>query len=265
MKGAAPEGVRSEQDAARWVRAMFGRIAPRYDLANHLLSGNIDRYWRARTVRRVRHILSRPGARVLDICCGTGDLVLALEPSAEGGVFGSDFCHPMLVGARQKIERRGSRAEVFESDALQLPVRDGSLDLISVAFGFRNLANYEAGLAEMRRVLRPRGMAAILEFSQPRNPVFGAVYHFYSRRILPWIGGMLTGTRDAYEYLPDSIRKFPTAGELAEAMRQAGFEEVRYELLTGGVAALHLGRVGSGPPMDTAQRGQNRDKNFRSP
>jgi demethylmenaquinone methyltransferase/2-methoxy-6-polyprenyl-1,4-benzoquinol methylase len=245
MKGTTPEGARTEQDAARWVRGMFGRIAPRYDLANHLLSGNIDRLWRARTVRRVRHILERPDARVLDICCGTGDLMLALGWSAAGPVFGSDFCHPMLVAAREKIARRGARARVFESDALNLPIRDASLDLISVAFGFRNLANYEAGLFEMRRVLRPGGMAAILEFSQPRNPVFGAVYNFYSRRILPLIGGALTGSREAYAYLPASISKFPSAPQLAADMRHAGFEDVKYELLTGGAVALHLGKAGN--------------------
>jgi demethylmenaquinone methyltransferase/2-methoxy-6-polyprenyl-1,4-benzoquinol methylase len=217
---------------------MFGRIAPRYDLANHLLSGNLDRLWRRRTVRRVRDILERPGARVLDICCGTGDLALALQRQSAGRVLASDFCHPMLVAARRKIPG----GVLFESDALQLPVRDGSLDLITVAFGFRNLANYEAGLREMRRALRPGGTAAILEFSQPRNSLFAAVYHFYSRRILPLIGGMITGAGDAYRYLPESIQKFPDAPELAAQMRRAGFDEVSFERLTGGSVALHIGR-----------------------
>ena len=209
MKGTTPEGARNEQEAAKWVRSMFGRVAPRYDLANHLLSFNIDRWWRARTVRRVRSILERPGARALDICCGTGDLLLALQSSCAQPVLGSDFCHPMLVAARQKVARRRAPSLLFESDALHLPVRDASLDLITVAFGFRNLTNYDDGLREMRRVLRPGGMAAILEFSTPPNAAFGAVYGFYSRRILPWIGGILTGNRDAYTYLPASIRKFP--------------------------------------------------------
>jgi demethylmenaquinone methyltransferase/2-methoxy-6-polyprenyl-1,4-benzoquinol methylase len=243
MKGTTPEGTRTEQEAARWVRSMFGRVAPRYDLANHLLSFNIDRHWRAHTVRRVRSVLARPDARVLDICCGTGDLVLALERERRATVLGSDFCHPMLVAARQKIERRRARAVLFEADALRLPMRDASLDLITIAFGFRNLANYDAGLVEMRRMLRPGGMAAILEFSQPRNRAFAALYHFYSRRILPLIGGALTGSRDAYQYLPESVRKFPTAPELAEAMRRTGFEQVSYEYLTGGAVALHVGLV----------------------
>jgi demethylmenaquinone methyltransferase/2-methoxy-6-polyprenyl-1,4-benzoquinol methylase len=243
MKGTTPEGVRDEQAAARWVRHMFARVAHRYDLANHLLSFNIDRTWRARTVKRVRHLVERPGARVLDICCGTGDLMLAIEPFGGGPVMGTDFCHPMLTAAREKIARRGARAVVFESDALRLPLRDAGLDLITVAFGFRNLANYESGLLEMRRVLRPGGLAAILEFSQPSNRVFGTLYEFYSRRILPRIGGLLTGSPDAYQYLPESVRKFLSPDELADHMRNAGFVDVRFELMTGGSVALHLGSV----------------------
>jgi len=243
MKGATPAGASNEQEAARWVRGMFGRVAYRYDLANHVLSCNIDRLWRAHTVRKVGAILDRPEARVLDICCGTGDLVLALAGRRRAGVLGSDFCHPMLVEARRKVERRGARASLFESDALALPLRDASLDLLTVAFGFRNLANYDAGLAEIRRVLRPGGMAAILEFSQPPNRAFAAVYNFYSRRILPWIGGLLTGHREAYTYLPESVRKFPDAPQLAADMGRAGFRNIEYEYLTGGIAALHVGRV----------------------
>src|SRR5215831_8223466 len=243
MSGTTPEGAHNEQEAAAWVRGMFGRVAHRYDLANHLLSLNIDRYWRAHTARRLRHILRNPGARVLDICCGTGDLVLALERTGGAPVLGSDFCHPMLVAARKKLDEHQGRSPLFEADALQLPLASASLDLLTVAFGFRNLANYEAGLAEMRRVLRPGGMAAILEFSTPPNALFGAVYHVYCRRILPWIGGMISGSRDAYRYLPESVRKFPTAPRLAEQMRGAGFQQVEFEYLTGGIVALHLGRV----------------------
>jgi demethylmenaquinone methyltransferase / 2-methoxy-6-polyprenyl-1,4-benzoquinol methylase len=243
MKGTTPEGACSEREAAEWVRGMFGRVAHRYDLANHLLSFNVDRWWRARTVAAVAHILERQDARALDICCGTGDLLLALDRRAGAPVLGSDFCHPMLVGARGKIAARSSRCAVFEADALQLPVGTGSLDVLTVAFGFRNLANYRAGLAEMRRVLRRGGMAAILEFSQPPNPVFRALYDFYSRRILPVLGGALSGSRDAYTYLPESVRKFPGPAELAEAMREEGFGEVRYERMTGGIVALHLGSV----------------------
>jgi demethylmenaquinone methyltransferase/2-methoxy-6-polyprenyl-1,4-benzoquinol methylase len=216
---------------------MFGRVAPRYDLLNHLLSANVDRHWRTRTVRRVSDVLSRPGALSLDLCCGTGDLMFALQKVAAGRVLGSDFCHPMLVAARAKRP-----CDVFESDALRLPVCDRSLDLVTVAFGFRNLANYRCGLEEMLRVLKPGGAAAILEFSQPPNRAFAALYNFYSRHVLPVIGGMLSGSRDAYTYLPESVRKFPSAPELAEQMRAAGFREVEYELMTGGIVALHIGR-----------------------
>jgi demethylmenaquinone methyltransferase / 2-methoxy-6-polyprenyl-1,4-benzoquinol methylase len=243
MKGTAPEGARTEQEAANWVRGMFGRVAHRYDLANHLLSFNIDKLWRAHTVRRLRPILQRPDARVVDLCCGTGDLVLALERAAAGTVLGGDFCHPMLVAARGKIAARAARAVLFEADALNLPLPTASCDAVTVAFGFRNLANYEKGLTEMRRILRPGGMAAILEFSTPPNAAFRALYNFYSRRILPLIGGALSGSRDAYTYLPESVRKFPAAPELAGGMRQAGFTNVRYELLTGGIVALHLGEA----------------------
>ncbi|MEO8595324.1 MAG: bifunctional demethylmenaquinone methyltransferase/2-methoxy-6-polyprenyl-1,4-benzoquinol methylase UbiE [Candidatus Solibacter sp.] len=243
MSGSTPEGARSEQEASRWVRGMFGRVAPRYDLANHLLSFNIDRYWRSHTVKRTREILDRPGARVLDICCGTGDLVLALAKQGRP-VLGSDFCHPMLVEAHDKIQKQRAPARLFESDALQLPLLDRSLDLLTVAFGFRNLANYEDGLVEMRRVLKPGGMAAILEFTTPPNAAFAALYHLYCRRLLPVIGGMISGSREAYTYLPESVRKFPAAPGLASMMRAAGMQDVSFEYLTGGIVALHIGRMG---------------------
>jgi len=225
------------------IREMFGRIAPRYDLLNHLLSFNVDRYWRARTVRRLAHILMRPEARVLDICCGSGDLLLAMEARRGGAVLGSDFCHPMLVAARRKIARKRGHSVVFEADALRLPVASGSLDLVSVAFGLRNLAGVEAGLAEMLRVLKPGGAVAILEFSQPPNRLFRAGYTFYSKRLLPVIGGAVSGSREAYTYLPESVQRFPNAEELAERMRGAGFAEVGFERMTGGIVALHVGRA----------------------
>ena len=242
MTGTRPEGAASEQAAAQWVRGMFGRIAPRYDLLNHLLSFNLDKRWRARTVARVAEILDRPDARVLDLCCGTGDVLLALESRANRPLLASDFCHPMLLEARRKIAGQGLSTPVFEADALSLPLADLSLDLITVAFGFRNLANYQRGLEEMLRVLKPGGVAAILEFSQPPNAAFRALYDFFSTSVLPRIGGMISGSPDAYAYLPESIRKFPGAGQLAEEMRQAGFSHVGFERMTGGAVALHLGR-----------------------
>lgn len=222
------------EDKALWVQDMFGRIAGRYDLLNHLLSFNLDKRWRARTVKRVESILTRRDARVLDLCCGTGDLLIALKGQT---VFGSDFCHPMLLEAR----RKSSRSPLFEADALALPLKDNSLDLITCAFGFRNLANYEKGLNELRRVLKPGGVAAILEFSQPTNPIFGGLYRFFSMRILPRVGGMVSGSPDAYKYLPESIRKFPDAENLAAKIKAAGFERVEFERMTGGAVALHLG------------------------
>ena len=241
MTGTTPEGTASEQAASQWVRGMFGRIAPRYDLLNHLLSFNLDKRWRARTVARVSEILDRPDSRVLDLCCGTGDVALALESRARRPFLASDFCHPMLVEANRKISSRRYNTPVFESDALSLPLAGASLDLITVAFGFRNLANYQSGLEEMLRVLKPGGVAAILEFSQPPNAAFRALYSFFSTSVLPRIGGLVSGSHDAYSYLPESIRKFPGAEQLAQEMLGAGFSRVEFERMTGGAVALHIG------------------------
>jgi demethylmenaquinone methyltransferase / 2-methoxy-6-polyprenyl-1,4-benzoquinol methylase len=234
MSGTTPRGIRDERQAAAWVRDMFGQVAPRYDLLNHLLSLNIDKTWRKKTVRRLRPVLERADARALDLCCGTGDLAIELSREARAHVLGSDFCHPMLTAAKQK-----SSLPFFEADGLQLPLADSSLDLITIAFGFRNFANYERGLAELRRVLRPGGMLAVLEFSQPPNRLFAAVYNFYSNRVLPRIGAAISGAGEAYTYLPESVRKFPDAPGLARMMEQTGFTEVRFERMTFGVVALH--------------------------
>jgi demethylmenaquinone methyltransferase/2-methoxy-6-polyprenyl-1,4-benzoquinol methylase len=238
-RGTTPRGASGEQQAAAWVRGMFGRVAGRYDLLNHLLSLNADRYWRARTVRRLAGRLNDPSSRVMDLCCGTGDLLLALEARRGAPAIGCDFCHPMLLEARRK--QRGRASLLVEGDALRLPFPDGSLDLITVAFGLRNFANYAVGLAELRRVLAPGGMLAILEFSQPPNRLIAAAYRFYSMRVLPKIGGWISGAPDAYQYLPESVARFPSAEGLAEAMREAGFGNVAFELFTCGVVALHTG------------------------
>lgn len=222
---------------------MFGRVAPRYDLANHLLSANVDRYWRNRTVTNVRDVLRRPDARVLDLACGTGDLLIAMERDAGRALLGSDFCHPMLTGAREKLDRSRLRSGLLEADALALPFGDSTLDLITIAFGYRNFANYRAGLVELRRVLRPGGALAILEFTQPPNKAFASVYNWYSRRVLPILGGAISGERDAYSYLPESVRKFPDAPGLAALMKECGFARVDWEYLTFGIAALHIARV----------------------
>ena len=240
-RGTTPEGASGEEQAARWVQVMFGRVAHRYDLLNRLLSFQTDRYWRWRTARQFKDILARPDTLVLDLCCGTGDLMFQLEKVAGRPLFGSDFCHPMLTAARDKAARHGRGSQVFEADALRLPVVPQSFDLITVAFGFRNFANYRNGLTELHRVLRPGGKLAILEFSTPPNALFRAMYRFYSARILPVVGGWISGSRDAYRYLPESVRKFPSAGQLAAEMREAGFGRVEFRYMTGGIVALHIG------------------------
>ena len=219
---------------------MFAAVAPRYDFLNHLLSFHVDRWWRARAAERLAPILARPEAVVIDLCCGTCDLLRALEARAAARTFGTDFCHPMLTSA----QRKRPRGPLFEADALQLPLRDNSVDLATVAFGFRNFANYRRGLEEMWRILRRGGTVAILEFSTPPNPWFAALYDCYSRRVLPRVGGWLSGAPDAYAYLPESVRKFPAAPELARDMEAAGFTQVRFERMTFGIVALHLGVKG---------------------
>ena len=179
----------------------------------------------------------------MDLACGTGDLLVALEREAGRALIGSDFCHPMLAGARSKLARLRMKSVLLESDALALPLPDASLDLITIAFGYRNLANYRAGLVEMRRVLRPGGALAILEFTQPPNKAFAALYNWYSRRVLPVLGGAISGAPEAYKYLPESVRKFPEAPELASMMGETGYAPVEWEYLTFGIVALHVGRV----------------------
>ena len=222
---------------------MFDGVAPRYDLLNHVLSGNMDRLWRARTVKRLSREITAPGAVVVDLCCGSGDLMLALAKRRGATVFGSDFCHPMLIEAARKSASRSAATPLFEADALNLPLASSSADVLTVAFGFRNLANYEKGLREMHRVLKPGGTAAILEFSTPPNRAFRAVYDLYSLRVLPRIGALLSGedAADAYRYLPESVRRFPDANSLALLMRSAGFHNVRFHRMTFGIVAVHFG------------------------
>ena len=236
-KGTTPPGAATEEQAARYVRGMFDQVAPRYDLLNHILSFQIDKYWRHRTVKRIQKILDRPEARVLDLACGTGDLTLAMTRAGKARVIGSDFCHPMLTGAAAKNAKL-----LFEADALTLPIASESVDLVTCAFGFRNFVNYRRGMTEIRRVLKPGGTAAILEFSTPPNAIFRSGYQFYSNQILPRVGAMLSGAKEAYTYLPESVKKFPAAEPLAQEFREAGFAQVEYERMTFGIAALHLAK-----------------------
>lgn len=246
MKGTTPPGARNEQEAAAYVRRMFGRVARRYDLLNHMLSFQIDRYWRLRTAYEAEPFLRRAKARALDLCCGTGDLTLALRRRAGGEALlvGGDFCRPMLEEAQRKQRRRGAQIALVECDGLQLPFSDRSLDLVTIAFGFRNFANYRAGLAELRRVIKPGGLVAILEFSTPPNPLVRALYRFYSGTLLPALGGWISGDRGAYVYLPESVKKFPGAEQLAAEMEAAGFTRVRFRRMTFGIVALHTGLSG---------------------
>lgn len=237
-KGTEPEGATSEQDAAQKVREMFTRIAPRYDLLNHLLSGQMDKRWRARTARELQPILGRADAVVLDLCCGTGDLAFSLARGAKARIIGADFSHTMLVRAREKS---AGRAQFLEADALRLPFADGAFDLVTSAFGFRNLANYEEGLREIWRVLKPGGTLAILEFTERAPGVFGEMYRFYCGKILPVIGGMISGDAKAYRYLPKSVARFFRPEEFAGVMRGVGYEEVRYLLMMMGTVGLHMG------------------------
>jgi demethylmenaquinone methyltransferase/2-methoxy-6-polyprenyl-1,4-benzoquinol methylase len=226
---------------------MFTQIAPRYDLLNHILSLQMDRMWRARTANILRPILERDDAKVLDLCCGTGDLAFALTRRGKARVWGADFAHTMLVRAREKAaeasKENGARTIRFvESDALSLPFADGAFDLVTTAFGFRNLANYEAGLREIRRVLKTGGTIAILEFTEPKPGWFGDLYRWYFRAVLPKIGAMISGDESAYTYLPKSVARFFQPVELRELMIGSGFESAEARLWTGGTVALHTGR-----------------------
>jgi demethylmenaquinone methyltransferase / 2-methoxy-6-polyprenyl-1,4-benzoquinol methylase len=246
LPGTRPEGVTDEDDAAAHVREMFGRIAPRYDLLNHLLSLDIDKLWRRRVAKKFNVVLRDPGARVLDLCCGTGDLAFAFRRESPTGaeIIGSDFVPEMLVRARGKAAASGASVAFVEADALQLPFADASFDLVSCAFGFRNLANYERGLQEILRVLKPGGAVAILEFAEPPGRMLGALYRFYFRHVLPRLGGLISGNRSAYAYLPRSVSKFPSPEELQDRFERAGFVNVSFARWTGGIVTLHTARKG---------------------
>ena len=219
---------------------MFAGIARRYDLLNHLLSANIDRRWRRQVADKLRPVLVA-GTDALDVACGTGDLSLTLSEAGQARVTGLDFCRPMLEVATRKAQERKRNIPFIEADALRLPFAPETFDVVTIAFGLRNLASVEGGLRELFRVLRPGGQIAILEFSRPVVPGFRALFQFYFSHVLPRIGGLVSGSRGAYEYLPDSVSRFPDQKRLAELMREVGFAEVSYQNLTGGIAALHLG------------------------
>ena len=218
---------------------MFATIAGRYDFLNHLLSVNVDKRWRRIVKRRLTERLHSQEPLILDVACGTGDLSLQLFEIRGARVIGTDFCRPMLTIAAGKLPARTS---LIEGDALLLPFKDGTFDAATIAFGLRNLAAWEAGLFELCRILKPNGWLAVLEFSRPSNAVLRTLFGLYFRKILPLMGNLISGSSWAYSYLPDSVSRFPDQGQLSLLMEQAGFEQVSFENLAGGIAALHLGK-----------------------
>lgn len=241
--GARPIGATTEADAAANVQQMFDTIAGRYDLLNHVLSVGIDRWWWWRAARTFRPVLMRPEAVVLDLCCGTGDMTMALykhRPKTRDAapVLALDFSHQMLARGAKKFAAHN--IVPIEADALHLPLADDSVDLITSAFGFRNLANYEEGLAELFRVLKPGGQIGILDCNQP-DGVVGAMYSLYFKKILPWLGGMISGERGAYSYLPASVERFPRPPRMKQLIAGVGFKDAAWTGYTFGTAGLYRG------------------------
>jgi demethylmenaquinone methyltransferase / 2-methoxy-6-polyprenyl-1,4-benzoquinol methylase len=247
--GARPAGTSSPDEAAANIQQMFSTIAPTYDRANHILSAGLDRTWWSRTARALHSILERPEAQILDLCCGTGDMTLALDryrpqlitdnrelTPVPAPILALDFSHTMLTLATRKFA--GRNILPIEADALHLPLADNSIDLITSAFGFRNLTSYPDGLRELHRVLRPGGQIAILECNQPGGLV-GWLYSFYFHRILPIAGGLISGKRRAYAYLPDSVMKFPRPPQMKALITAAGFSNPTWTSYTLGTAGLY--------------------------
>ena len=242
--GARPQGVNDEAAASIAVRQMFDSIAPRYDILNHLLSSNVDRLWWWRAARHFKTVLANPDAAILDICCGTGDMTMALlkrRPENARSIVAADFARNMLARGVRKFAGRGAIA--LEADALHLPLRDNSLDLIVTAFGFRNLANYEAGLREFHRVLKPGGQLGILEFSTPGG-LIGKAYSFYFLHVLPAVGRLVCGKDGPYNYLPTSVDNFLPPPQLLEMMRSTGYEQCGWQPYTFGIAGLYTATRG---------------------
>jgi demethylmenaquinone methyltransferase / 2-methoxy-6-polyprenyl-1,4-benzoquinol methylase len=240
--GATPEGVNDPDSAAVAVRDMFTSIAPRYDLLNHVLSFNVDRLWWRRAARAFAHILSRSDSQVLDLCCGTGDMTLALRRRAKSpatAIMGADFSHAMLQRAAAKSQSHN--LNWIEADALQLPFPDGRFDLVTSAFGFRNLADYDAGLREILRVLKPGGECGILDFGEPAG-VIGSLYRLYFRHVLPRVGTLISGVRGPYAYLPASVERFPPPQQMLSRMRDAGFSTPSWTPYTFAIAGLYRGK-----------------------
>ncbi|HEX5482028.1 MAG TPA: ubiquinone/menaquinone biosynthesis methyltransferase [Terriglobia bacterium] len=244
LEGSPLGSPRTVAATSRSVREMFAAVAPRYDFLNHFLSAGLDLSWRRAAAKAVREPLARLDSVALDICCGTGDLAFALRRVSAGKIFAADFCQPMLEQAKAKSRNTSRPVSLMSADALSLPVRNGSVDVITSAFGFRNLASYELGLREIHRALKPGGVLAILEFSHVRWPLFGPLFRLYFAHVLPRVGTWVSGIRGPYQYLHNSASRFPDQETLAETMRRSGFVKVRYLNFMGGVAALHFAEKG---------------------
>jgi len=235
------ERTADELKHARAVREMFSGIATKYDFLNHFLSVNTDKRWRRLVAGKLKDVLANSDSAVLDVACGTGDLSLELQKEARARVFGTDFCRPMLEIAFEKNAKNNASIPYTEADGMNLSFADASFDAVTIAFGLRNFSNWQDGLRELHRVLKSGGKLVILEFSTPVVPGFRQAFQFYFSTILPRIGGAVSGSRGAYEYLPNSVSKFPDQKNLVAMMRETGFSDVEYKNLTGGIAAIHSG------------------------
>lgn len=235
------ERTARELEHARAVREMFSGIAKKYDFLNHFLSINTDKRWRRLVSKKLKEVLDRPDALVLDVACGTGDLSVELQTAGNAKVIGTDFCRPMLEIAFVKNEKNNTAIPYIEADGMNLSFAENTFDAVTIAFGLRNFSNWQDGLVELHRILKKGGKLAILEFTTPVVPGFRQLFNIYFTRILPCIGGAVSGSRGAYEYLPDSVSRFPDQKGLVKMMQETGFSDVEYKNLTGGIAALHTG------------------------
>ncbi len=235
------ERTARELEHARAVREMFSGIAKKYDFLNHFLSVNTDKRWRRLVSKKLKDVLDRDDALVLDVACGTGDLSVELQTAGKAKVVGTDFCRPMLEIAFNKNEKNKTAIPYIEADGMNLSFAENTFDAVTIAFGLRNFSNWQDGLVELHRILKKGGKLAILEFTTPVVPGFKQIFNLYFTQILPRIGGAVSGSRGAYEYLPDSVSRFPDQKGLVKLMEETGFTDVEYKNLTGGIAALHIG------------------------
>lgn len=235
------ERTANEIAHAKAVREMFSGIAGKYDFLNHFLSVNIDKRWRRLVRKKLETILANKDAVVLDVACGTGDLAVELQTNAEARIIGTDFCRPMLSIAFDKNAKNNTKIPYIEADGMNLSFADNSFDAVTIAFGLRNFSNWQDGLKEFHRILKKDGKLVVLEFSTPIVPGFKQIFNLYFTQVLPRIGGAVSGSRGAYEYLPDSVSRFPDQKGLAKMFEKTGFTDVEFQNLTGGIAAIHSG------------------------